>query len=291
MLSFDQVKDIVNSELDPRIEAARKMKDKLRLHVDGIGLQSFLARINNYENAGQCAGKYIVAMLEKYDVTGDSKALDNARRSFKAIELLWNNVAERNTYPGGRGWMPKPFDGIQNIAEMTECSPDQYTDMTLGLEHFHRKAADADERKVIEEMIRVTKPGGAILILAEPDYGGRIDFPEELTIIGEWQQAALHRQGADPLIGRQLAALLHQSGLQKIEVGVIGAQWSSPPSEIELASEWEVIRSDLEYLDANSELLHSSKELSRSDSDAWTSGARTLFVPTFFGLGWVPGSS
>ncbi len=145
--------------------------------------------------------------------------------------------------------------------------------------------------KVIEEMIRVTKPGGAILILAEPDYGGRIDFPEELTIIGEWQQAALHRQGADPLIGRQLAALLHQSGLQKIEVGVIGAQWSSPPSEIELASEWEVIRSDLEYLDANSELLHLSKELSRSDSEAWTSGARTLFVPTFFGLGWVPGSS
>lgn len=141
---------------------------------------------------------------------------------------------------------------------------------------------------VIKEMIRVTNPGGAILVLAEPDYGGRIDFPEELTILGEWQQAALRQQGAEPLIGRQLAGLLHQADLQKIEVGVIGAQWISPPSESELRSEWEVIRSDLEYLSLNSEQVQLAESLKQSDLNAWASGERTLFVPTFYALGWVP---
>ena len=141
---------------------------------------------------------------------------------------------------------------------------------------------------VIKEMIRVTNPGGAILVLAEPDYGGRIDFPEELTILGEWQQGALRQQGAEPLIGRQLAALLHQADLQEIEVGVIGAQWTSPPSESELRSEWEVIRSDLEYLSLNSEQVQLSESLKQSDLNAWASGERTLFVPTFYALGWVP---
>ena len=134
----------------------------------------------------------------------------------------------------------------------------------------------------------MTNPGGAILVLAEPDYGGRIDFPEELTILGEWQQAALRQQGAEPLIGRQLAALLHQADLQKIEVGVIGAQGISPPSESELRSEWEVIRSDLEYLSLNSEQVQLAESLKQSDLNAWASGERTLFVPTFYALGWVP---
>jgi hypothetical protein len=107
----------------------------------------------NYENAGQCSGKYIVAMLEKYAATGDPEALSNARRTVSAIQLLWDNVAEQNEYPGGRGWMPKPFDGIRNVSLMTECSPDQYTDMTLGLQRFHDEAADEQERAAIEEMI------------------------------------------------------------------------------------------------------------------------------------------
>ncbi len=78
MLSFDQVKDIVNSELDPRIEAARLMKDKLRLHVDGIGLQSFLARINNYENAGQFDARKKHAISNKFLSEELLRPVDNA---------------------------------------------------------------------------------------------------------------------------------------------------------------------------------------------------------------------
>lgn len=142
---------------------------------------------------------------------------------------------------------------------------------------------------IIQEMIRVTVPGGAILFLAEPDYGGRIDFPEEFSILGEWQEAALRRQGADPQIGRRLASLLHQAGLQNAEVGVIGAQWQSPPTKEELVSEWEVIQSDLEYLNLESRLEQVAQSLEEADYNAWSKGERTLFVPTFYALGWVPG--
>ena len=138
-------------------------------------------------------------------------------------------------------------------------------------------------------MIRVTVPGGTILFLAEPDYGGRIDFPEKFTTLGEWQQAALRLQGADPQIGRQLADLLNQAGLQNSQVGVIGAQWHSPPSKEELASEWEIIRSDLEFLNLTSEKVCLADSLERADLKAWSTGARTLYVPTFYALGWVPG--
>ena len=108
---------------------------------------------NNYENAIQGTGKYLVALLLKHAATGDDRCLARARRTVEALELLWNNVAEQNEYPGGRGWMPKPFGGIRDVAEMTETSPDQYTDMTLGLECYRRHAADAREREVIDKMI------------------------------------------------------------------------------------------------------------------------------------------
>ena len=78
MLSFDQVKEIVNSELDPRIEAARKMKDKLRLHVDGIGLQAHLARINNYENKGQFEARENHAISNKFLSEELLRPADNA---------------------------------------------------------------------------------------------------------------------------------------------------------------------------------------------------------------------
>ena len=105
----------------------------------------------NYENAGQASGKYIRAMLRKYAVTDDRVALDRTKRTVDAIRLVWDNVARTNPY--GRGWLPKPFGGARDVSEMFECSPDQYTDVTLGLECYYRDAADARERRVIERMV------------------------------------------------------------------------------------------------------------------------------------------
>ena len=137
----------------------------------------------------------------------------------------------------------------------------------------------------LQEMRRVTCSGGVVMALAEPDYGGRIDYPDELSIIGKWQTDSLLQQGADPLIGRKLRALFAASGLHQIEAGVLGGEWKTASSGTEQASEWTVIRSDLAQ---EPEKLSRLDRLYQIDHDAQEHGERILYVPTFYAWGRVP---
>jgi SAM-dependent methyltransferase len=139
-----------------------------------------------------------------------------------------------------------------------------------------------DPAQTVSEMARVTRPGGAVLALAEPDYGGRIDYPEELSKIGAWQTAALQRQGADPFVGRRLATLLVGAGLQDVEAGVLGGRWTDPPSSAELALEWKVLQEDLIATPEAGQL----PGLRALDEAAWARRERVLYVPTFYAIGW-----
>jgi ubiquinone/menaquinone biosynthesis C-methylase UbiE len=145
-----------------------------------------------------------------------------------------------------------------------------------------------DPLTVILEMKRVTKSGGAILVLAEPDYGGRIDYPQQLEVLNDWQTTALQNQEANPFMGRKLKAIFHQADLADIEVGVIGAQWKSIPSDIELNSEWKIIYSDIEHLTNASEVISSSEEIRNIDLASWATGERVIYVPTFYAWGKIP---
>ncbi|MQC26878.1 MAG: methyltransferase domain-containing protein, partial [Chloroflexi bacterium] len=99
---------------------------------------------------------------------------------------------------------------------------------------------------VLGEMKRVTRAGGAVLALAEPDYGGRIDYPDELVAFGKLQREALTARGADVEMGRKLAGLFSGAGLEDVEVGVMGAEWSVGNDERGDALEREVLKADLE---------------------------------------------
>lgn len=142
-----------------------------------------------------------------------------------------------------------------------------------------------DPLGVVEEMARVVRPGGAVLALAEPDYGGRIDYPHELAELGQAQRLSLHGQGADPLVGRKLSGIFHQAGLISVETGVLGGQWSSPPSPEEWDAEWRVLEHDLKQA---SGLIDRPEALKKLDWAAWQAGERVLFVPTFYAFGVVP---
>lgn len=147
----------------------------------------------------------------------------------------------------------------------------------------------ADPQAVLLEMKRVTKPGACVLALAEPDYGGRIDHPVDLEQLNRWQAAALQTQGADPYFGRKLKGLFHKSGFTAIQVGVIGSQWKKAPSQDELESEWSIIQHDLTWLaDEPSEVSKTLQNLRQLELNAWSSGERVLYVPTFYALGRVP---
>lgn len=166
----------------------------------------------------------------------------------------------------------------------------------------------ADPTSALQEMHRVLKPGGSLLVFAEPDYGRRIDYPEELSILGEWQSASLRKQGADPNAGRQLSSWLHAAGFEQVVSGLLGGEWSGEFNEAEFTSEWEIIRNDVgrtfqsdqvnpthgtvnagqAYQPAQGGLKvrPTLDEMQLIDKNARLSGERVLYVPTFYALGY-----
>ncbi len=141
----------------------------------------------------------------------------------------------------------------------------------------------ADPAGTLAEMRRVTRPGGWVMAFAEPDYGGRLDYPEALAPLGMHQTAALQAQGADPHLGRRLRALFAQAGLQNITCGVLGGEWHTPdPAAANL--EWQVINQDLHGQLPPAELA----KLQAEEHRAQQTGERLLFVPTFYAAGQTP---
>ncbi|GAB4501582.1 MAG: hypothetical protein Fur0035_11250 [Anaerolineales bacterium] len=140
----------------------------------------------------------------------------------------------------------------------------------------------ADPAAILREMARVTRPGGALLALAEPDYAARIDEPPELAELGRWQSEALTEQGINPRMGRQLAGAFAEAGIPLIESGIHGAAWGfSDPGQAE--QEWAVTEADLAGKIPGGEL----NRLKNLEEQARQSGRRVLFVPTFYAWGAV----
>jgi SAM-dependent methyltransferase len=151
------------------------------------------------------------------------------------------------------------------------------------------------------EMKRVTRPEGAVLALAEPDYDSRVDKPDELAQLGRWQAESLRRQGADPGLGSRLAALFRQAGIRPIETGTLrGSPGSSEvvpvpargmgrqggerlPASGQRDLEWEVLEADLAGLVPAQEI----RRMKLMDEQAWERGERVLHVPTYFAWGIV----
>ena len=137
--------------------------------------------------------------------------------------------------------------------------------------------------KILHEMMRVTKPCGYVLALAEPDYQARIDFPQPFEKLGQKQTESLMAQGIDPSLGRKLAGLFHKAGLIKITAGIIGAKWDMDQSQLVDEQEWMMIQSDLSG-DLTSELLDKYRH---EEVKAREKAERILFIPTFFASGIV----
>ncbi len=138
--------------------------------------------------------------------------------------------------------------------------------------------------QVLTEIKRITRPGGKIAAIAEPDYGGRIDYPPELEVIGKMQANSLRGQGADPQIGRKLSALFHRVELIDVTAGLLGGQWKKPSLGDEWLEEWRMIEYDLNLLpDPHIDI----ELLKKIDAKAIRSEEKVLYVPTFYAWGTV----
>ncbi len=141
----------------------------------------------------------------------------------------------------------------------------------------------ADPGLALREMKRVAKPGGFILALAEPDFGGRIDYPDAMGRLGRLQIQALKKQGADPFAGRKIKGLFHQTGLKNVQAGVLGGQWNDIQDPSGDQTEWDILRADLQGMIDETEF----NKLKEVEKEAHRNGERILYVPTFYALGQV----
>jgi ubiquinone/menaquinone biosynthesis C-methylase UbiE len=132
---------------------------------------------------------------------------------------------------------------------------------------------------VVREMSRVAGKGGVVLATTEPDYGGRIDYPEEIKL-GPLMEESLRRDGAIPRIGRRLKALFSLAGLEA-QSGIIGSMWDDQQLREEFDAEWGFILETLSNV-AGEAQLETYRDM------AWRAlqrGERLVFMPHFWALG------
>jgi SAM-dependent methyltransferase len=135
-----------------------------------------------------------------------------------------------------------------------------------------------DPLQAAREMVRVTRPGGAVLVCAEPDYGGRIDHPD--LPLAAWQVESLRREGADPCLGRKLRALFDLPGVRRSDIGVIPGLWDIATLRAEFEAEWSLWERSVAMFVSQVELAR----VKAADLAATESGARLAFMPVFYAL-------
>jgi SAM-dependent methyltransferase len=96
---------------------------------------------------------------------------------------------------------------------------------------------------LVREIGRVLKAGCELVVAAEPDWGGRIEHPEEEGL-GPRMRDALRALGADPEIGRKMPGILRAEGFE-VQSGVDGSIFQPD----EMATAWEEERRFLASLE------------------------------------------
>ena len=92
-----------------------------------------------------------------------------------------------------------------------------------------------DPARAIGEMKRVAKHW--VICLAEPDYGGRIDHPAELTDLTMYLAGEIKELGGDPYVGRKIRSFFNENGM-RAEIGVHQGVWDLEVLQHQSKEEW-----------------------------------------------------
>lgn len=139
-----------------------------------------------------------------------------------------------------------------------------------------------DPQKVVNEMARVTKPGGKVLASLEPDYGGKLHWPENPKVDPIFAGKAIRARGGDPHIGRKLRLLFVRAGLET-KVGIGNTRI------------WDCEEDKAYYLHARDFYVKALKDagLTQEEIDKWEydylktidEGIQLNFFPQFYAIG------
>jgi hypothetical protein len=137
-------------------------------------------------------------------------------------------------------------------------------------------------QKVVLEMARVTKKNGMVLASLEPDYGGKLHYPEHQKVDPIFAGKAILDKGGDPHIGRKLRCLFVKAGLIT-EIGIGNNRI------------WSCEEDKAYYYHARDFYIQALKKagLNQSDIDHWEynylksldEGIQLNFFPQFYAIG------
>lgn len=139
-----------------------------------------------------------------------------------------------------------------------------------------------DPQRVVDEMYRVTKTNGMVLASLEPDYGGKLHYPENPRVDPIFAGKAILDKGGDPHIGRKLRSFFVKAGLQT-EIGIGNNRI------------WSCEEDKAYYLHARDFYIKTLKNagLTQSEIDDWEyhylksleEGIQLNFFPQFYAIG------
>ena len=133
-----------------------------------------------------------------------------------------------------------------------------------------------DPAKALSQAWRVLRPGGAVLILAEPDLCSRTDEPD--TGLGRAIVRAVERSGGHPDGGSRVAGWLRDAGFQA-EVRRSTAQWAAITNPEEAEHE-------LAFLRERARLTESEvRAMAAQEREAALAGRRRVLLPVYYGVG------
>lgn len=138
-----------------------------------------------------------LALLTRGQVTGIDKSPDMIQ---VAKELL-NNIINIQLHIGDGEQLPYEDE----VFDLVTCN------LVLMWSHH--------PQRIVNEMARVTKSKGIVLASLEPDYGGKLHYPEHHKVDPIFAGKAIQDKGGDPHIGRKLRSLFVKAKLNT-EVGI-----------------------------------------------------------------------
>ena len=194
--------------------------------------------------------------------------------------VLGDYTATRSTFGLDIDWQALSYCQQINPAIKLTCGDTHvlpFADASFNLSFCHYLLLWlGDPLRALQEMKRVTRPGSWVCAFAEPDYGGRVAFPQALAYLADLQCESLSRQSAETGMGRQLSHLFIECGLKEIESGVLAAEWGQIASQLE--GELQIMKNDLAAIGKGREFEGYQKQITDNDGTIY-------YIPTFYAAG------